>query len=102
MTQTKRILHLPVKGVYFNEMKSGIKTREYRLQTDYWKTRLEGRDYDLVRITLGYPSREDEERIMLFKWKGFERTTITHEHFGDKSVDVYAIVVEDKCELKTL
>lgn len=42
----KRILHLPVKKIYFDQIKSGKKLDEYRLVTEYWKKRLEGRDYD--------------------------------------------------------
>lgn len=36
----KRILHLPLKAVYFHEIKSGTKNLEYRLQTQYWESRL--------------------------------------------------------------
>ncbi|EDG5368335.1 ASCH domain-containing protein, partial [Salmonella enterica subsp. enterica serovar Typhimurium] len=44
----KRILHLPVKKIYFDQIKSGEKPDEYRLVTDYWIKRLEGREYDEV------------------------------------------------------
>lgn len=33
----KRILHLPVKKIYFDQIKSGKKLDEYRLVTEYWK-----------------------------------------------------------------
>jgi hypothetical protein len=51
----KRILHLPVKKIYFDQIKSGKKLDEYRLVTEYWKKRLEGRDYDEVHVKCGYP-----------------------------------------------
>ncbi|WP_455657249.1 hypothetical protein [Photorhabdus khanii] len=51
----KRILHLPVKKIYFDQIKSGEKSDEYRLVTEYWKKRLEGRDYDEVYVKCGYP-----------------------------------------------
>ncbi|EAQ5647929.1 ASCH domain-containing protein, partial [Salmonella enterica] len=51
----KRILHLPVKKIYFDQIKSGEKPDEYRLVTDYWIKRLEGREYDEVHVKCGYP-----------------------------------------------
>ncbi|WP_256715418.1 hypothetical protein [Salmonella enterica] len=48
----KRILHLPVKKIYFDQIKSGEKPDEYRLVTDYWIKRLEGREYDEVHVAL--------------------------------------------------
>lgn len=89
----KRILHLPLKAVYFHEIKSGAKTLEYRLRTQYWEKRLVGREYDEIHIKLGYPKSDDYERIIIRPWKGFLKQTIQHEHFGDKPVDVFAIIV---------
>lgn len=47
-----KVLHLPVKALYFRQMQTGEKKYEYRLQTDYWRKRLEGREYDEVHIKL--------------------------------------------------
>ena len=88
-----RTLHLAVKGVYFDQIKAGTKTEEYRLCTMYWNKRLSGRRYDQVTITKGYPSRDDAERRMTFPWRGFVIKGITHEHFGPKPVAVFAIKV---------
>lgn len=89
----KRILHLALKAVYFHQIKSGDKKFEYRLQTEYWRKRLIGREYDEIHIKLGYPSKGDRERIVVRPWMGFSYETIKHEHFGSEEVNVFAIKV---------
>lgn len=89
-----KILRLPVTREYFEEIKSGIKKYDYRLKSHYWLQRLSGRKYDGVMITLGYPAADDTSRILTFPWRGFECQTITHRHFGNKPVDVFAIKLE--------
>lgn len=84
-------LTLPLKGEYFDQIKAGTKTEEYRLCTLYWKKRLERRNYEKLVLTRGYPKRTDAERRMEFKWQGAAIKTITHPHFGDAPVAVYAI-----------
>lgn len=93
MTVRKRILHLPVKAEYFREVKSGTKLYEYRLRTDYWRKRLEGRVYDEVHIKSGYPAANDLDRIVVRPWRGFEVQKIEHKHFGPGEKSVYAIRV---------
>ncbi|EIF9762887.1 ASCH domain-containing protein, partial [Escherichia coli] len=48
-------LQLAVNGEYFDQMKSGEKTEEYRLCNDYWNKRIMFREYDRLIITKGYP-----------------------------------------------
>jgi hypothetical protein len=86
-------LVLPVKGVYFDQIKAGTKPEENRLCTPYWRKRLEGRTYDAVTITKGYPARDNAERRLTFPWRGYTVKTITHEHFGPEPVEVFAIKV---------
>lgn len=88
---SSRTLMLNLKSEYFNQIKVGEKTEEYRLCTPYWQKRIEGRVYDAVCICLGYPKKNDTERRILFPWSGYEKKTITHKLFGDKPVKVYAI-----------
>jgi hypothetical protein len=83
------VLHL--KREYFDQIKSGEKTEEYRLVTDYWTKRLEGRQYKFVVLLCGYPPREDQSRRIVRSWKGCTRKTITHPHFGGDPVDVFAV-----------
>ena len=47
-----------------------MKRIEYRQQTRYWKKRLEGRKYDLIRFRNGYASKAPE---MLVEFCGVRR-----------------------------
>ncbi|HCX4855441.1 TPA: ASCH domain-containing protein [Escherichia coli] len=86
-------LQLAVKGEYFDAMIRGEKTEEYRLCNNYWNKRLVNRKYDRLIITKGYPKRDDSSRRIDVPYSGYEIKTITHPHFGDKPVKVFAIKV---------
>lgn len=86
-------LQLAVNGEYFDAMKRGEKTEEYRLVNPYWGRRLFGRDYDRLIITRGYPRKDDESRRLVMPYDGYEIKTITHKHFGPDPVKVYAIKI---------
>ena len=86
-----RTLHIPLKAEYFHAIKRGDKPDEYRLQTRYWRKRLEGREYDQIEFTLGYPPRDCTERRITRPWRGYRETVITHPHFGPAPVAVFAI-----------
>lgn len=86
-------LQLAVNGEYFDAMKDGSKVEEFRLTTPYWEKRLLNRDYDRLIITRGYPSRDDQSRRIDIPYNGYEIKTITHPHFGDQPVNVFAIKV---------
>ena len=88
-------LILPVKRIYFEQMRDGTKPDEFRLANDYWRRRLVGRNYDRVIVTLGYPSRDDEARRLVRPWRGYEQRTITHELFGPHAVEVFAIHINE-------
>lgn len=86
-------LFLPLKREYFEQIRDGIKPEEFRLVTPYWRKRLEGRSYDRIVLTMGYPNANDASRRIERKWHGYAIKTITHPHFGDQPVMVYAIKV---------
>lgn len=86
-------LVLALKSEYFDQIKNGTKQWEYRLCNDYWRRRLEGRSYERVILTKGYPKRDDHDRRIIRIWQGFKVETITHSHFGDSPVLVYSIFV---------
>jgi isochorismate hydrolase len=88
---TDLILH--VKREYFEQMSSGEKDEEFRLCNDYWAKRLENRNYDRVVVCLGYPPKDDMSRRRIRPYRGFVKRTITHKHFNNKPVQVYAISV---------
>lgn len=87
-------LQLAVNGEYFDAMKRGEKTEEYRLVNPYWGRRLFGRDYDRLIITRGYPRKDDDSRRLVMPYDGYEIKTITHKHFGPDPVKVYAIKIK--------
>lgn len=86
-------LTIAVNGEYFDQIKAGIKPEEYRLDTPYWSKRLDGREYDNIVLTRGYPKRTDLERRLVLPWRGVTRKTLTHPHFGSDPVKVFAILV---------
>lgn len=86
-------LHLALKGEYFDAIKAGTKTEEFRLVTPYWRKRLVGRSYDRIVLTRGYPKRNDHERRLVLPWRWFSVKTIRHPHFGPDRVHVFAISV---------
>jgi hypothetical protein len=88
-----KTLTLPLKREYFEAIKNGSKTEEYRLSTDYWFKRLVRRNYDQIVLTLGYPKKDDHSRRLVRPWCGYSVRVITHEHFGDKPVTVFVIPV---------
>ncbi|ELF7691695.1 ead/Ea22-like family protein [Escherichia coli] len=49
--------------------------------------------HDRLIITKGYPKRDDSSRRIDVPYDGYEIKTITHPHFGDKPVKVFAIKV---------
>ncbi len=90
-------LVLPLKREYFEAIRDGSKTEEYRLCTPYWAKRLTPAfaRYENVVLMLGYPSRDDHDRRIIRPWRGYNIKTITHPHFGPDPVQVYAIHVGD-------
>jgi hypothetical protein len=88
-------LQLALKGEYFDAIKAGTKTEEYRLANGYWSRRMNvpADLYDKIILTRGYPKRGDPDRTIELPWRGFTRKTITHPHFGPDPVEVFAIDV---------
>lgn len=94
-----KTITLPVKAIYFDEIKAGTKTEEYRRVCPHWSKRLEFVTPDQVVITKGYPKRDDTERRLVFPWRGFTVKTITHEFFGPEPVEVFAIKVSNQGDI---
>lgn len=90
------ILH--VKKEFFDQIKSGEKTEEFRSYTPFWGKRLQGCTkgrYRRVVICLGYPKKGyDLHKWLIFPWSGIEIKKITHPHFGSEPVEVFAIKLE--------
>ena len=80
------VLHL--KFEYYDQIKRGEKLEEYRL-TEKWEKRIVGKNFDNVVLWRGYQSGV----FMVLPWQGYTRKTITHPHFGNAPVEVFAISV---------
>lgn len=91
-----KTLTLPVKREYFEQIKNGTKPEEFRLCTPYWQIRLEGKHYDQVVITLGYPAKGEESKRLTFPYRGYTRRTILHKEFGPNPCEVYAIPLKQQ------
>lgn len=89
-----------VAGIYFDAFKSGQKTHEFRIKNERWEKRLVGRTYDSVIIAHGYPKHGQADKRQVFKWKGYDIRTITHPHFGDKPVQVFAIDCTERIQCR--
>lgn len=86
-------LVLNLKSEYFNAIRDGSKTEEFRLRTPYWEKRIRGRNYTKIILRMGYPKSGDAEREMVLPWLGFREIDLTHPHFGDGVHQVFAIDV---------
>lgn len=86
-------IQLALKKQYFEEIKAGLKKEEFRLYNDYWKKRLENKHYDELILTLGYPKKEDKEKILTLKYNGYTIKEIRHPHFGSEPVKVFALIL---------
>ena len=67
----KKILHLNLYRKYFDAIANGTKTTEYRDKTDYWKKRIEGREYDIIKFRNGYAK---DAPTMLVEYNGYDIT----------------------------
>ena len=90
------ILHLHVKSVYFHEMKNGTKVNEYRAHKPFWIKQLideEGEPKEFSGIIIYNAYLPGEVNRLHFPWNGWTIETITHPHFGEEPVKVFAINV---------
>ena len=62
-----KILHLILKKDPYDRILAGTKTIECRDRTDYWKTRLEDKEFDVIHFRNGYRA---DSRQMILEWKG--------------------------------
>ena len=67
----KKILHLNLYRKYFDAIVNGTKIIEYRDKTDYWKKRIEGREYDIIKFRNGYAT---DAPTMLVEYNGYDIT----------------------------
>ena len=75
----KKILHLNLYRKYFDAIVNGTKTIEYRDKTDYWKKRIEDREYDIIKFRNGYAK---DAPSMLVEHKGYGEVIRTGNGVG--------------------
>lgn len=84
------VLHLEQK--YFDQIKRGEKTEEYRQATEYWNKRIYGKTFDNIILQCGYPKKNDHGKTIVRKWNGYTLKKIDVPLYGGE-VLVYAIDV---------
>lgn len=52
--RAKRVLKMTLQREWFDEIRRGVKKIEYREIKPYWRTRIEGRQYDEIFFRNGY------------------------------------------------
>jgi len=93
-----KILHLTLKKKWFDMILSGKKDEEYRELKEYWATRLEGRNYDVVKFRNGY--MKDSPK-MTVEYKGFRRGFGSVNHGAPESNHVYIIMLGKVLDCQT-
>jgi hypothetical protein len=68
--QMTRILHLTLKKKWFDLIRLGKKTTEYREIKPYWSTRLLNQEFDEVHFRNGYNPKSPFMRV---EWKKLEK-----------------------------
>ncbi len=63
MTKALRVLHLNLHLCWFEKILSGEKREEYRELSDYWRVRLEGKQFDVVEFRNDYKKNAPRFRI---------------------------------------
>jgi hypothetical protein len=100
MPKLESVLVLHVKGKYFDQIRAGTKTEEYREFKPYWQKRLLGKKYAAIVIMKGYPkfSAMCTDNCLDFKWDPatISIVDIRHEQFGPDPVKVFAIKLVKK------
>ncbi len=57
------ILHLNLHREFFAAIAAGTKRIEYRARTPHWRSRLEGRKYDVIQFRNGYATKAPEMQV---------------------------------------
>lgn len=81
-------LFLILHKKWFDQIKAGEKKKEFREVTEYWRRRIEGRQYSCIIFQNGYAKNAPRVTV---QYKGYSITQLTHEHFKNNPVTVYAL-----------
>ena len=90
-----RKLHLHVKTVYFEAIRAGTKTEEYRMHNAYWINRLvdmpSGKKREFAGLVIYNAYKPGPENRIELPWRGWTLAGITHPHFGEHALTVFVI-----------
>jgi hypothetical protein len=70
------VLHLNLHREFFAAIAAGTKRVEYRKRSPYWRKRLEGRKYDVIKFRNGYATNAPE---MLVQFRGVRKRGTNYE-----------------------
>jgi len=85
------LLHLHLRFEYFDAVKRGEKTEEFRACTPFNTALLAKAPFAGIKLYRGYPKDSDHASILNLSWRGYEERIITHPHFANKPTRVFAI-----------
>lgn len=89
------MLTFNLKKVWFEKIKSGEKTHEYRLQNKFWAVRMDNLKIgDIVTFASGYPNREEKDKFL--KAKVIKITPISNGINTDLKVEAPVYDIEFK------
>lgn len=66
----KRVLHLHLHREFFAKIAQGKKRTEYRKRSAHWRSRLEGKSYDLIQFRNGYAT---DAPLMIVEFRGIRK-----------------------------
>lgn len=90
-------LHLTAK--WFYQIKSRYKKEEYREITPYWEKRIKNLyKYDFICFCLGYPSKEEFEKFVVFKNPRFRIDTGKKEWGAEPGKNYFVIMFDELFE----
>lgn len=102
-----RILYLPLKKRWFDMIAAGIKKEEYREINEYWTKRLVEttgnliddftfKEFDYVEFTLGYPSTDNHDARIRFKFDSLKQSTGRTEWGAEPGKEYYVIMIGER------
>ena len=65
-------LRIPCTADWFRRVKNG--ENDYRPTTSYWCKRIDGKIFDTITFTLGYPKADDADRHYVIPFYGIKKT----------------------------
>ena len=83
-------LFLNIKKTYFEQIRNGTKTEEYRLYKPYWIKKILNRDYTHLIFRNGYSRNAPEIQV---EYLGYEIKKLTREFFGNEEVTVFVLKI---------